>query len=106
VISPSQGRHLTQISMLRVGFEPTIPAFERVKTVHTSDHAATVIGRSVLYLMLNILTKEIPLTELLMMIAQMVKKFLTFYGTGMVITVFKKPDSGLCRRYISAPSNG
>jgi hypothetical protein len=30
--------------MPRVGFEPTIPAFERTKTVHTLDRAATVIG--------------------------------------------------------------
>jgi hypothetical protein len=29
--------------MPRVGFEPTIPAFERAKTVHTLDGAATVI---------------------------------------------------------------
>jgi hypothetical protein len=27
-----------------VGFEPTIPVFERAKTVHASDRAATVIG--------------------------------------------------------------
>jgi hypothetical protein len=27
-----------------VGFEPTIPAFEGVKTVHALDDAATVIG--------------------------------------------------------------
>jgi hypothetical protein len=27
-----------------VGFEPTIPAFEREKTVHALDRAATVIG--------------------------------------------------------------
>jgi hypothetical protein len=30
--------------MPRVGFEPTIPAFERTKTVHTLDRVATVIG--------------------------------------------------------------
>jgi hypothetical protein len=30
--------------MPRVGFEPTIPAFERAKTVHALDCAATVIG--------------------------------------------------------------
>jgi hypothetical protein len=30
--------------MPRMGFEPTIPAFERVKTVHVFDNAATVIG--------------------------------------------------------------
>jgi hypothetical protein len=52
VISPSQGRYLTQTqnkhqqtSMPRAGFEPTIPAFERAKTVHDLDRAATVIGR-------------------------------------------------------------
>jgi hypothetical protein len=30
--------------MPRVGFEPTIPAFERTTTVHVLDRAATVIG--------------------------------------------------------------
>jgi hypothetical protein len=34
----------TQISMSRVGFEPSIPVLERVKTVHVLDGAATVIG--------------------------------------------------------------
>jgi hypothetical protein len=30
--------------MPRVGFEPTIPASKRVKTVHTLDHSAAVTG--------------------------------------------------------------
>jgi hypothetical protein len=30
--------------MPRVGFEPTIPAFERAKTIHVLDRAAIVIG--------------------------------------------------------------
>jgi hypothetical protein len=30
--------------MTPVGFEPTIPALERAKTVHALDRAATVIG--------------------------------------------------------------
>jgi hypothetical protein len=30
--------------MHRVGFELTIPAFERAKTVHALDRAATVVG--------------------------------------------------------------
>jgi hypothetical protein len=34
----------TQATMLRMGFEPTIPVFERAKTVHTLDRAATVIS--------------------------------------------------------------
>jgi hypothetical protein len=34
----------TQTSMLRVGFELTIPVFELAKTVHAWDRAATVIG--------------------------------------------------------------
>jgi hypothetical protein len=29
-----------------VRFEPTIPAFERAKTVHALDRAATVIGKT------------------------------------------------------------
>jgi hypothetical protein len=32
--------------MPRVGFEPTIPAFERAKTVHALDRAVTVISAS------------------------------------------------------------
>jgi hypothetical protein len=53
-ISPSHGRYLhteqhehkrTQISMPRVGFEPTIPVFERANTIHALDRAATVIGK-------------------------------------------------------------
>jgi hypothetical protein len=30
--------------MPSVGFEPTIPAFERAKTVHALDRAVTVMG--------------------------------------------------------------
>jgi hypothetical protein len=43
VISPSQNKH-KQTSIPQVGFEPTIPAFKRAKTVHAFDHTATVIG--------------------------------------------------------------
>jgi hypothetical protein len=38
----TQNKH-TQTSMSRVGFEPTISAFERAKTVHALDRAATMI---------------------------------------------------------------
>jgi hypothetical protein len=31
--------------MPRVGFEPTIPTFERAKTLHSLDCKATVIGK-------------------------------------------------------------
>jgi hypothetical protein len=34
----------TQTFIPRVGFEPTIPVFERAKTVHALNLAATVIG--------------------------------------------------------------
>jgi hypothetical protein len=34
----------TQTYTPRVGFAPTILAFERAKTVHATDRAATVIG--------------------------------------------------------------
>jgi hypothetical protein len=56
VISPSQGRYLHrttqtqkkrgQTSMPRVGFETTIPVFERAKTFHALDRATYVIGPS------------------------------------------------------------
>jgi hypothetical protein len=44
--------------MPRAGFEPTIPAFERAKTVHALDRAATVIGYS-LYDYKQITIKEL-----------------------------------------------
>jgi hypothetical protein len=34
----------TQISMPRVGFEPKIPVFERVKTVHALERETNLIG--------------------------------------------------------------
>jgi hypothetical protein len=39
----------TQTSMLRVGFEFTIPVFEKAKMVHALHRAATVIGNFVIY---------------------------------------------------------
>jgi hypothetical protein len=35
--------------MTRVGFETTIPVFERAKTVHALDRAAIVIDKDLLY---------------------------------------------------------
>jgi hypothetical protein len=40
--------HTIQTSIPWAGFEPTIPAFERVKTVHALDRAGTVIGSAVI----------------------------------------------------------
>jgi hypothetical protein len=39
----TQNKH-TQTSMPKIGFEHTTPVFEREKTVHALDRAATVIG--------------------------------------------------------------
>jgi hypothetical protein len=36
--------------MPRIGFEPTIPVFERAKTVHALDRAATEIGGDLIFL--------------------------------------------------------
>jgi hypothetical protein len=54
VISASQGRYVYRTTQIQnkcrkipksqVGFERTIPVFERVKTVHALDHAAAGIG--------------------------------------------------------------
>jgi hypothetical protein len=49
--------------MPRVGFEPTIPLFERAKTVHDLDRAATVIGNGwslLTYLLTYLLTELRP----------------------------------------------
>jgi hypothetical protein len=46
-----------QISMPRVGFEPTIPVFELAKTVYALSHTATVIGSKELQLLFKLLIK-------------------------------------------------
>jgi hypothetical protein len=43
--------------MSQVGFEPTTPVFERAKTVHDLDRAATVTGT---YLLLPSLREGMP----------------------------------------------
>jgi hypothetical protein len=43
----------TETLMHRVGFEPTILVFERAKTVHASDRAATVISACITWIMLK-----------------------------------------------------
>jgi hypothetical protein len=52
--------------MSRVGFEPMIPAFERAKTVHALDRAATVIGQRQLNRVLLECFKDRPLLLLLL----------------------------------------
>jgi hypothetical protein len=50
VISPSQGRYLTQTQIkhrhlfLKFGSNPRSPVFELAKTVHALDRAVTVLG--------------------------------------------------------------
>jgi hypothetical protein len=46
----------TQTSMTRVGFEPTIPVFQRAKTVHALDRAATAIKAAVYRSSINRIT--------------------------------------------------
>jgi hypothetical protein len=46
-LNTGQNKHKIKLHMhpcLRVGFESTIPTFERAKTVHTLHRAATMIG--------------------------------------------------------------
>jgi hypothetical protein len=48
----------TQRSMPWVGFEPTIPVFERAKTVHVWDRAAIVIGAELLTFFVQITSRK------------------------------------------------
>jgi hypothetical protein len=50
----TQNKHIHQTSMSYVGFEPTIPASERAKTVHALDRSPTVTGHLIIVL-INIL---------------------------------------------------
>jgi hypothetical protein len=52
-----------------VGFEPTIPMFERAKTVHALGRAANVIGTSCC----NILKLHILLTECICVLCMVLK---------------------------------
>jgi hypothetical protein len=51
--------------MSRVGFEPTIPVFERAKTVHSLASAATVIGTNSNYNFNNAIPRLILYNQLL-----------------------------------------
>jgi hypothetical protein len=42
----TQNKHIHQTSLPSVGFEPTIPASERARTVHALDRSATVTGNN------------------------------------------------------------
>jgi hypothetical protein len=44
--------------MPRVEFEPTTAAFEGVKAVHALDRAATLIGYSIMYFRIKIVTNQ------------------------------------------------
>jgi hypothetical protein len=50
--------------MPRVGFESTIPVFERTKTIHALDCAATVIGKESSYLTENALRLHYKINRL------------------------------------------
>jgi hypothetical protein len=51
--------------MSSVGFEPTIPAFGRAKTVHALDRAATVIGSGV-----TLLSKQLQICQLFLTVTE------------------------------------
>jgi hypothetical protein len=59
-----------------MGFEPTIPVFQRARTVHTLDLAATVIGTDVVRI--NELT-------LLVSLGLMREKSITFIFMGFCV---------------------
>jgi hypothetical protein len=50
--------------MPSAGFEPMIPAFERAKTVHGLDRAATVIGKTLVTSILNSKAASKPVTTI------------------------------------------
>jgi hypothetical protein len=54
-ITETQNQRI-QTSKPRVGFKPTTPVFERVKTVHALDRVTTLIGAAMKSTMCNIFT--------------------------------------------------
>jgi hypothetical protein len=75
--SPSQGRYVhteqqkenkyTETSMPLVGFEPTIPLFQRANTVHALDRVATVIETETNYTHLIDIIQIITLLKMLVL---------------------------------------
>jgi hypothetical protein len=53
--------------MPKLGFKPTIPAFERANTIHALDRAATEIGLSFHY-KVNLVTLFCVLDEMILLI--------------------------------------
>jgi hypothetical protein len=64
-----------------VGYEPTILVFERAKTVHASDSADTVIGKSLNPAHLNFSVSELArsLTSFLIIISMMMIIIIFFF---------------------------
>jgi hypothetical protein len=97
--------------MLWVRFEPTIPGFERAKTVYALDRAATVIG-TYLYLLLLLLLLQFLNLNFFHMTAADGVKIMWFYclcsfvveGATtsqkymfiLIISVCKRDDKGYC----------
>jgi hypothetical protein len=66
------------------GFEPTIPASERAKTVHALERSATVTGGYTTYIHgIEVLLERSA-------VSQPLKKFPALYGTRMFIAVFTR----------------
>jgi hypothetical protein len=57
-------------SMSRVGFERTIPVFERGKTVHDLDRAATVIGPKSKLISVKLIEKVLAFCESLLYVQE------------------------------------
>jgi hypothetical protein len=64
--------------MLQVGFQPTIPAFERAKTVLASDRAAAMIGP---------IRNYGPIFYL--------RRFVCFIAENIIICIISKPRGGM-----------
>jgi hypothetical protein len=68
--------------MPRVGFELTIPVFDRAKTIHALDCAATVIGTWKLHTVNCVCVNGLEITNCIMRCSVIIT-FTVYYGDEM-----------------------
>jgi hypothetical protein len=77
-----------QTCMSRIGFEPTIPAFERAKAVHAVDRAATVISKMNTFSIVTYLLQKVHVK------CDVVKRLLFLFGVKEVLSSDPGAEAG------------
>jgi hypothetical protein len=82
-----------------VGFEPTIPASERAKTVHSLDRSATVTGTGIYIPICNFYVLHHLITETILLRNSLTRTFEEVNSDFLLIRIFPNDESNINRLY-------